>query len=136
MTRQALHDTRGKGPDGPCLFAWPFLGRMLSVAAAVAVTSQAMSAPPKARKARDLVVTETMQPQLAAICQMYPADCAFNADGSVARVSGRRIAPGTDRVVLRHFLTEIGAVRDLAWGSPAGEPAAVAMTPSLSAGGN
>jgi hypothetical protein len=136
MTRQALHDTQGKGRSGPRRSAWPFLGRMLSVAAAVAVTSQAMSAPPKPRKARDLVVTETMQPQLAAICQMYPADCTFNADGSVARVTGRRIAPGADRAVLRHFLTEIGAVRDLAWGNPAGETPAVAMSPSLSAAGN
>ena len=119
MTSEALHDTQAKGPFGLRVFAWPFLGRMLAVAAAVAVTSQAMSAPPKPHKARDLVVTEMMQPQLAMICQMYPAECAFNADGSVARVMGRRTAPGAaDRTVLRHFQTEIGVIRDSSWGAP------------------
>jgi hypothetical protein len=95
------------------------LGTALTVAAAVLVTMQAFQAPAKPRKARDIVVTEGMQPQLAMVCQMYPAECHFNADGSVARVTGRRIAPGTDRTVLRHFQTEIGAVRDAAWDAPA-----------------
>jgi hypothetical protein len=91
----------------------------LSIAAAVLVTVQAFQAPEKPRKARDIVVTDGMQPQLATICQMYPAECHLNADGSVARVIGRRIAPGTDRTVLRHFQTEIGAVQESAWAATA-----------------
>jgi hypothetical protein len=97
-------------------------GTVLSIAAAVAVTAQAFNAPPKPRKAQDLVVTEGMQPQFAAICQMYPGECRFNADGSVARVTGRRVAQGTtDRSVLRHFQTEIGTVDPL-WGNPSTSP--------------
>jgi hypothetical protein len=95
------------------------LGTALSIAAAVLVTMQAFQAPAKPRKARDIVVTDRMQPQFATICQMYPAECHLNADGSVARVVGRRIAPGTtDRAVIRHFQTEIGAVQDANWGAP------------------
>ena len=102
------------------------LGTALSVAAAVLVTAHASSVPPKPHKARDIVVTEAMQPHLAGVCQMYPAECRFNADGSVARVVGRRIAPGTDRAVLRHFQVEVGAVQDSAWNVP---QAATEQTP-------
>ena len=78
---------------------------------------QAFNAPAKPRKARDLVsITDAMQGPLTDICRMYPADCQFNADGSVARVAGRRIVPGTDRAVLRHFQIEIGAIQDASWG--------------------
>ena len=101
------------------LAAQPGLGTALTVVAAVLVTMQAFQAPAKPRKARDIVVTEGMQPQLAMVCQMYPAECHFNADGSVARVTGRRIAPGADRAVLRHFQTEIGAAHDAGWDAPA-----------------
>ena len=94
------------------------VGTTLAVVAAVLVTAQAVSAPAKPRKARDIVVTEGMQPHLAGICQMYPAECRFNADGSVARVVGRRIAPGADRAVLRHFQIEVGVVQDSAWNVP------------------
>jgi hypothetical protein len=95
------------------------LGTALSVAAAVLVTAQAVSAPPKPRKARDLVpVSADMQPGLALVCQMYPSECRFNADGSVARVVGRRIAPGTDRAVLQLFRTEVGAMREAVWAAP------------------
>ncbi len=97
--------------------ALPWLGAALSVAAAVLVTVQAFNAPAKPRKARDLVsITDAMQGPLTDICRMYPADCQFNADGSVARVAGRRIVPGTDRAVLRHFQIEIGAIQDASWG--------------------
>ena len=96
------------------------LGTALSVVVAVLVTVQAFQAPAKPRKARDIVVTESMQPQLAMVCQMYPAECHFNADGSVARVTGRRIAPGADRAVLRHFQVEVGAVQDSGWNVPQG----------------
>ena len=102
------------------------LGTALSVVTAVLLTMQAFQAPAKPRKARDIVVTEGMQPQLALVCQMYPAECRFNADGSVARVTGRRIAPGTDRAVLRHFQVEVGAVQDSAWKVP---QAATEQTP-------
>jgi hypothetical protein len=95
------------------------LGTALTVVVAVLVTMQAFQAPAKSRKARDIVVTEGMQPQLAMVCQMYPAECRFNADGSVARVTGRRIAPGADRTVLRHFQTVIGALREAGWDAPA-----------------
>jgi hypothetical protein len=101
------------------------LGTALSVVAAVLVTAHASSAPRKPHKARDIVVTEGMQPHLAGICQMYPAECRFNADGSVARVVGRRIVPGADRAVLRHFQIEAGAVQDSAWNVP---PAATEQT--------
>ena len=107
------------------LAAQPWLGTALSVAAAVLVTVQAFNAPPKPHKARDIVpVTEGMRSQLADVCRMYPADCHLNADGSVARVVGRRIVPGTDRAVLRHFQIEIGAVQGSAWDSPAATPRA------------
>ena len=95
----------------------PLIGTMLAVAAAVAVTGQAMSAPPKPYKARDLVGAN--QPALADACVMYPAECRFNADGSVARVVGRRIIPATNTAVLRHFRTSIGAVHDPAWDAQA-----------------
>ena len=88
----------------------------LSVAAAVLVTAQAVSAPPKPHRVRDLVpATEAMQSGLALVCQMYPAECRLNADGSVARVTGRRVVPGVDRAVLSHFRTEIGTVQDATW---------------------
>ena len=96
------------------------LGTALSIAAAVLVTAQAFQAPAKARKARDMVpVGDGMQGALTDVCRMYPAECRFNADGSVARVVGRRIAPGADRTVLRHFQTEIGPVREPSWNGPA-----------------
>ena len=94
------------------------LGTALTVVVAVLVTMQAFQAPTKPRKARDIVVTDGMRPQLALACQMYPAECRFNADGSVARVTGRRIAPGADRAVLRHFQVEVGAVQDSGWDVP------------------
>jgi len=101
------------------LAARPWLGTALSVAAAVLVTAQAFSAPPKPRKARDLVsIPDAMQSSLIDICRMYPADCQFNADGTIVRVTGRRIVPGTDRTVLRHFQTEIGVVEGASWGTP------------------
>ena len=94
----------------------PFVGTALSVVAAIAVTAQAMSAPHKPHKARDLVpASERTQAQFAAICQMYPAECRLNADGSVARVLGRRILPGADTAVLNHFRTGIGAVQMPSW---------------------
>ena len=95
------------------------LGTALSVAAAVLVTAQAFSVPAKPHKARDIVpVTGDMQSGLALVCQMYPAECRFNADGSVARVVGRRIVPGADRAVLRHFQVEVGAAQEAAWAAP------------------
>jgi hypothetical protein len=101
------------------LAAQPWLGTALTVAAAVLVTAQAFNAPPRPHRARDIVpASGEMQAQLAAVCQMYPAECQFNADGSVARVIGRRVVPGTDRAVLNHFQTEIGAVRP-EWDAPA-----------------
>ena len=67
----------------------PFVGTALSVVAAIAVTAQAMSAPRKPHKARDLVpASERAQAQFADVCQMYPAECRLNPDGSVARVLG------------------------------------------------
>ena len=99
------------------LVAQSWFGTALAVGAAVLVTAQAFSAPGKPHKARDLVsIPADMQGTLVDICRMYPADCHFNADGSVARVSGRRIVPGMDRSVLRHFQTEIGAIQDSSWG--------------------
>ncbi|MEA2928977.1 MAG: hypothetical protein QOG38_1405 [Hyphomicrobiales bacterium] len=96
------------------------LGTALSIAAAVLVTAQAFQAPAKPRKARDIVpVSDGMQGALTGVCQMYPAECRFNADGSVARVTGRRIVPGADRAVLRHFQTEIGSVQEPSWNGPA-----------------
>jgi len=98
------------------LGAQPWLGTALTVAAALVVTAQAFSAPPRPHKARDLVsITDAMRGPLTDICRMYPADCRFSTDGSVARVVGRRIVPGTDRSVLRHFQTEIGVVQDASW---------------------
>jgi hypothetical protein len=103
--------------------AQPWLGTALSVAAAVLVTAQAFNAPAKPHKARDIVpVTEGMRSQFADVCRMYPADCHLNSDGSVARVVGRRIVPGTDRAVLRHFQIEIGAVQEPSWNNPAAMP--------------
>lgn len=94
--------------------AW--LSVALTVATAVGVTAQAMSAPPRPYKARDIVpVTETMQAALAAVCQMYPTDCRMRADGSIERVVGRRIVPGADRDLVRHLRTEIGPVLDPSW---------------------
>jgi len=92
------------------------LGTALSIVAAVLVTAQAFQAPGKPRKARDIVpVSDGMQGALTGICRMYPAECQFNPDGSVARVVGRRIVPGTDRAVLRHFQTEIGVIQESSW---------------------
>jgi hypothetical protein len=94
----------------------PFVGTALSVVAAIAVTAHAMSAPRKPHKARDLVpVSERAQAQFADVCQMYPAECRLNPDGSVARVLGRRILPGADTAVLNHFRTGIGAVQMPSW---------------------
>ena len=95
--------------------AW--VGTVLSVVAAVVVTGQAMNAPPKPYKARDII--SASQPALADACVMYPAECRFSADGSVARVIGRRIVPDTDAAVLRHFRTSIGAVQEPAWDAQA-----------------
>lgn len=93
----------------------PFVGTALSVVAAIVVTAQAMSAPRKPHKVRDLVpASERAQAQFAAVCQMYPAECRLNADGSVARVLGRRVVPGADTAVLKHFGTRIGAAEP-AW---------------------
>jgi hypothetical protein len=93
----------------------PLVGTALSVVAAIAVTAQAMSAPRKPHKARDLVpASERAQAQLAGVCRMYPAECRLNADGSVARVLGRRVLPGADTAVLKHFGTRIGAAEP-AW---------------------
>jgi hypothetical protein len=89
------------------------IGTVLAVAAAVIVTGQAMSAPPKPYKARDLVGANL--PALADACVMYPSECRFNVDGSVARVIGRRIVPHTHSVVLGHFRTSIGAVQEPHW---------------------
>jgi predicted transglutaminase-like cysteine proteinase len=94
----------------------PLVGTALSVVAAIVVTAQAMSAPRKAHKARDLVpVSERAQAQFADVCQMYPAECRLNADGSIARVVGRRIVPGADRAVLNHFATQVGAIQEPSW---------------------
>lgn len=85
-----------------------FIGTALSVVAAIVVTAQAMSAPRKPHKARDLVpVSERAQAQFTDVCQMYPAECRLNPDGSIARVVGRRIVPGADAAVLSHFGTRI-----------------------------
>jgi hypothetical protein len=93
-----------------------FVGTALSVVAAIAVTAQAMSAPRKPHKARDLVpASERAQAQFAGVCQMYPSECRLNPDGSVARVLGRRIVPGADTVVLNHFRTGIGADQMPSW---------------------
>jgi hypothetical protein len=105
--------------------AQPWLGTALSVAAAVLVTVQAFNAPAKPHKTRDIVpVTEGMRSQFADVCRMYPAECHLNADGSVARVVGRRIVPGTDRAVLKHFQIEVGAVREPSWNGSAATPRA------------
>ena len=78
-----------------------WVGTLLSVGAAVVVTAQAMNAPPKPYKARDIVPASPAA--FAHICMMYPAECRFNADGSVARVIGRRIVPGSPTEMLRHL---------------------------------
>jgi hypothetical protein len=80
------------------------VGAALSVAAAVVVTAQAMQAPPRPYKARDIVpASPEMSATYASVCLMYPAECRFNADGSVARVIGRRIVPGSHTEMLDHF---------------------------------
>ena len=87
------------------------VGTVLSVVAAVVVTAQAMSAPPKPYKARDIVSTN---PALFAdACVMYPAECRI--DGTVARIAGRRIVPGSHGDMLRHFGTQIGVVQEPSW---------------------
>ena len=91
----------------------PMVGSVLAVAAAVVVTGQAMSAPPKPYKARDLVGANL--PALADACVMYPAECRFNTDGSVARVVGRRIVPNSHSTVLGHFRTSVGVTTEPAW---------------------
>jgi predicted transglutaminase-like cysteine proteinase len=94
----------------------PFVGTALSIVAAVAVTAQAMSAPRKPHKVRDLVpASERAQAQFADVCQMYPSECRLNPDGSIARVVGRRIMPGADAAVLNHFRTGISAVQMPSW---------------------
>ena len=94
----------------------PFIGTALSVAAAVLVTAQALSAPPRPYRAADLVsADERMSARLTDVCAMYPAECRFNADGSVARVAGRRIARGPDGAVLKHFRTSVGTAQEPAW---------------------
>jgi hypothetical protein len=50
---------------------------------------------------------------------MYPAECRFNVDGSVARVVGRRIVPNSHSTVLGHFRTSIGATTEPAWDAQA-----------------
>ena len=95
----------------------PMIGSVLAVAAAVVVTGQAMRAPPKPYKARDIIGAN--QPALADACVMYPAECRFNVDGSVARVVGRRIVPNTHSTVLGHFRTSIGATTEAAWDAQA-----------------
>ena len=97
----------------------PLVGTVLAVVAAVTVTAHAMGAPPKPYKARDLVGSN--QPAIADACVMYPAECRFNVDGSVARVVGRRIVPNTYSVVLGHFRTSIGTVQGPAWDAPAAD---------------
>jgi hypothetical protein len=99
------------------LLSQPMIGSVLAVAAAVVVTGQAMSAPPKPYKARDIV--STSQPVIAEACVMYPAECRLNPDGSIARVVGRRVVPTADTAVLRHFRTSIGAVQEPAWDAQA-----------------
>ena len=67
-------------------------------------------------RVHDLVpASERAQAQFAGVCQMYPAECRLNPDGSVARVIGRRILPGADTTVLNHFRTGIGAVQMPSW---------------------
>jgi hypothetical protein len=92
------------------------LGTVLSVAAAVVVTAQAMNAPPKPYKARDIVpASPESSAAFAGVCAMYPAECHFNADGSVARVIGRRIVPGSHTEILNHFRAAIGVVPAQWW---------------------
>jgi hypothetical protein len=89
------------------------VGTVLSVAAAVVMTAQAMNAPPKPYKARDIVPASPAA--FAAVCAMYPAECRFNADGSVARVIGRRIVPGSHSEILNHFRAATGVVPTQLW---------------------
>lgn len=92
------------------------LGTLLATVTAVGLTAQALNAPARPHKARDIVATEAATAaEQAGVCRMYPADCRYRADGSIERVVGRRIIPGPDRAVLSHFKTEIGAVQDAAW---------------------
>jgi hypothetical protein len=93
------------------------IGSVLAVAAAVVVTGQALSAPPRPYKARDIIAAN--QPALVDACVMYPAECRFSADGSVTRVIGRRIVPDTDTALLRHFRTTIGPLQEPAWDTQA-----------------
>jgi hypothetical protein len=98
--------------------AW--LGTVLTVGAACAVTAQALSGPPRPHRARDIVSTDARtQAQFADVCRMYPAECRFNADGSIARVAGRRIVTGADRAVLDHFKVAIGAAEEPDWDAAA-----------------
>jgi hypothetical protein len=101
----------------------PFVGTALSVAAAVVVTAQAMSAPRKPYKARDIVPVR--QPAaFADVCAMYPAECRFNADGTIARVVGRRIVPGgADRAVIDHFRTPVAVTGETRWDDTGAPPA-------------
>ena len=92
----------------------PCIGTALSVAAAVVVTAQAMSAPPRPYRAADLVSPQERSAQLTDVCAMYPAECRFGADGS-ARVVGRRIVRGPDSAVLKHFRTTIGTMQEPSW---------------------
>jgi hypothetical protein len=80
------------------------VGTALSVVAAVIVTAQALNAPPRPYKARDIVsASPAMSASFASVCLMYPAECRFNTDGTVARVIGRRIVPGSHTEILNHF---------------------------------
>jgi hypothetical protein len=92
----------------------PLVGTTLAVAAALVVTAQAMNAPRKPYKARDIVPV-AQGAMLTDVCAMYPAECRRNADGTVARVVGRRIAPGADTAVLNHFRTGIAPVNEHAF---------------------
>jgi len=92
----------------------PLVGTTLSVAAALVVTAQAMNAPRKPYKARDIVPVAPGA-MLTDVCAMYPAECRMNADGTVARVVGRRITPGANTAVLNHFRTGIGAADEHAF---------------------
>ena len=93
----------------------PFIGSALSVTAAVLLTAQALSAPRKPHKARDIVSGQ--HAMLTDVCAMYPAECRVGADGS-ARVAGRRIVRGPDSAVLKHFRTSVGAVQEPSWEAP------------------
>ena len=92
------------------------VGTVLSVAAAVVVTAQALKAPPRPYKARDIVpASPEISATFAGVCAMYPAECRFNVDGSVARVIGRRIVPGSHSEILNHFRAATGVVPAQPW---------------------